>query len=94
MTTLSKRELLLQLLELEGDKVGDLGKDENISKAPEKPDTEITITETAVVPLTKPKKQLTEKQLEALKKGQENFLMMNIGMHSGASISKFVILQS
>jgi hypothetical protein len=71
MTTLSKRELLLQLLELEGDKVGDLGKDENISKAPEKPDTEITITETAVVPLTKPKKQLTEKQLEALKKGQE-----------------------
>jgi hypothetical protein len=75
MTSLSKRELLLQLLELEGDKIGDLGKkpDElQISAVKPNSPVEESITESAVeVPLTKPKKKLTEKQLEALKKGQQ-----------------------
>jgi len=68
----SKKELLRQLLELEDD---DLGED----RLPEEPKkTEVLVipdTTNAVLiedePLTKPKKQLTAKQLEALKKGQE-----------------------
>jgi len=72
---LTKRELLLQLLELENNKVGDLGKKEDdlqISAVTSTSPVENSVTENAVeVPLTKPKKKLTEKQLEALKKGQQ-----------------------
>jgi uncharacterized protein (DUF1800 family) len=72
---LSKRELLLQLLELETQNLGNLGKkpDEiHISAAKSDSIVENPITEDVVdVPLTKPKKKLTEKQLEALKKGQQ-----------------------
>jgi hypothetical protein len=75
MTSLSKRELLLQLLELETEKLGDLGKKSeelHISAVKSNSPVEESITEDAVdVPLTKPKKKLTEKQLEALKKGQQ-----------------------
>jgi hypothetical protein len=75
MTTLTKRELLLQLLELEGDKVGDLGQkpeELQISAVKSNVPVETSVAENAVeVPLTKPKKKLTEKQLEALKKGQQ-----------------------
>ena len=75
MTSLSKRELLLQLLELETEKLGDLGKKSEelqISAVKSNAPVEESVTENAVdVPLTKPKKKLTEKQLEALKKGQQ-----------------------
>lgn len=68
----SKKELLRQLLELEDD---DLGEDRI-----EDPIQQVKITETPVTinaveseeeTLTKPKKKLTDKQIEALKKGQE-----------------------
>lgn len=64
MSKPTKKELLRQLLDLEDDNVGDNGKtDENTELNAESiNDKEETIT--------KPKKQLTEKQLEALKKGQ------------------------
>lgn len=76
MATLSKKELLLQLLELENDNVGALGKSEKMSDSLDKSATQNlsdkSITENAVeIPLTKPKKVLTEKQKEALKRGQD-----------------------
>jgi hypothetical protein len=75
MASLTKRELLLQLLELESDKLGNLGKNENelqISAVNTDNPPEKSITENDnEVPLTKPKKKLSEKQLEALKKGQQ-----------------------
>lgn len=73
---LGKKELLLQLLELENGSVGDLGKSEDLSISLDKSATfctsEKSVTEDAVeVPLTKPKKILSEKQKEALKRGQD-----------------------
>jgi hypothetical protein len=67
----SKKELLKQLLELEDDDVGTLGESDAVKK-----DEPIEIKQTIISkeedePLTKPKKVLTEKQLEALKKGQQ-----------------------
>jgi hypothetical protein len=77
MSKLNKKELLRQLLELEDDDVGDIGLSlekmesnndtlpKNIESIDDKED------ETVVASLEKPKKKLTEKQLEALKKGQD-----------------------
>lgn len=67
----SKKELLRQLLELEDD---DLGEDRLPEESKKEPPIEQSETINAVPedePLTKPKKQLTTKQLEALKKGQQ-----------------------
>ena len=72
MATLSKKELLLQLLELENGNIGDLGKTESVPPVPQESESKIPLTENAVeVPLTKPKKVLSEKQKEALKRGQD-----------------------
>jgi hypothetical protein len=69
----SKRELLKQLLQLEDEDIGDVGKSQE-----HKEDKPVEITETIndkdldeEKVVEKPKKKLTEKQLEALKKGQE-----------------------
>ena len=67
----SKKQLLRELLELEQE---DLGED-RLPEESQKP-AEIAVPETINAvqddePLTKPKKQLTAKQLEALKKGQQ-----------------------
>ena len=69
----SRKEMLLELLELESDNLGEVGKlDNSVSNKNEtindkvlEPKEEINDT------ITKPKKQLTQKQLEALKKGQQ-----------------------
>lgn len=72
MATLSKKELLLQLLELENGNIGDLGKTESVPPVPQESESKSPLTENAVeVPLTKPKKVLSEKQKEALKRGQD-----------------------
>jgi hypothetical protein len=64
MSKLSKQELLQQLLELENSIPEDVGKVDEI------PD-EVSESEHDAAPITKPKKKvLTEKQKEALKKGQ------------------------
>jgi hypothetical protein len=67
----SKKELLRQLLELEDEDVGTLGP--SLEKMESNSDEKIINNETedAVEVVEKPKKKLTEKQLEALKKGQE-----------------------
>jgi hypothetical protein len=67
----SKKELLKQLLELEDEDVGDIG--ENMVLKTEEPieNTETINDEEKVASVEKPKKKLTEKQLEALKKGQQ-----------------------
>ena len=69
---LNKKELLKQLLELEDDDVGDVGKKDDVKK--EEPvetiETENDKEEEEKI-VEKPKKKLTEKQLEALKKGQD-----------------------
>jgi hypothetical protein len=71
MSKLNKKELLKQLLELEDDDVGDVGiKDDNKKVEPIKNIESIDDKEEERS-LEKPKKKLTEKQLEALKKGQE-----------------------
>jgi hypothetical protein len=69
----SRKEILLELLELESDNLGDVGK---LNSSESNKDETINAVET--IPneikndsITKPKKQLTEKQLEALKKGQQ-----------------------
>ena len=69
----SKKELLRQLLELEDDDLGDIGEVMQSKKETpiEIPDTINAVQIGEEEPLTKPKKQLTEKQLEALKKGQD-----------------------
>ena len=71
----SRKEILLELLELESQNVGGVG---NLEESTPKdavnsaPVLENSITEDAVnEPITKPKRKLTEKQLEALKKGQQ-----------------------
>lgn len=71
----SRKEILLELLELENEKAGPPGNlEQSEPKHAVKPADEIekSVTENAVnEPITKPKRQLTEKQLEALKRGQE-----------------------
>jgi len=64
MSKPTKKELLRQLLDLEDDNLGDIGETPIIAE--EKTESIIDKDEE----ITKPKKQLTEKQLEALKKGQ------------------------
>ena len=72
MSKLGKKELLRQLLELEKDDVGDVGeKDDNKLLKDVKKDETINDEEEERVMVEKPKKKLTEKQLEALRKGQE-----------------------
>jgi hypothetical protein len=64
MSKLTKKELLQQLLHLEDDNLGEVGKqDDSIEEKVETIDDKEQIT--------KPKKKLTEKQLEALRKGQQ-----------------------
>lgn len=72
----SRKEILLELLELEGQKDRSLGESEEPAQiAEQKSVSSETVSETkreySDTPLTKPKKALTEKQLEALKRGQE-----------------------
>ena len=70
MSKLNKKELLKQLLELEDEDVGDIG-EKMVSKTEEPIENTETINdEEKVASVEKPKKKLTEKQLEALKKGQ------------------------
>jgi hypothetical protein len=69
----SRKEMLLELLELESDNLGDVGKTSQMDRdiidcINEVPDEKV---ETKNDCITKPKKKLTEKQLEALKKGQQ-----------------------
>jgi hypothetical protein len=67
----SKKQLLLELLELEDENLGDVGiKDDNKKVEPIETNDSIDDAEEEKT-LEKPKKKLTEKQLEALKKGQE-----------------------
>ena len=65
----TKKELLQQLLDLEDDNLGEVGKDTETEVA--KPETIIAKETDEEEVITKPKKKLTEKQLEALKKGQQ-----------------------
>lgn len=71
----SRKEILLELLELENEKAGPPGNlEENVEKDAVNPIEGVkkSVTENAVSEsITKPKRQLTEKQLEALKRGQE-----------------------
>ena len=71
MSKLNKKELLKQLLELEDDDVGTLGNNDDVKKIePIENNESIDDAEEETI-VEKPKKKLTEKQLEALKKGQE-----------------------
>ncbi|MFZ4799159.1 MAG: hypothetical protein ACOYMA_16785 [Bacteroidia bacterium] len=63
----TKKELLQQLLDLEDEKVGDVGKEDDTQVLQEHKE-EVEVNDESIV---KPKKKLTEKQLEALKKGQQ-----------------------
>ena len=67
----SKKQLLRELLELEQDDLGDsrLPDESKIEPTIEQPETINAVQDDE--PLTKPKKQLTQKQLDALKKGQQ-----------------------
>lgn len=70
----SRKEILLELLQLEGEDLGNIGKTNVTIEEPKEENNE-TINEVKEeqkkTSLTKPKKQLSEKQLETLKKGQE-----------------------
>lgn len=71
MSKLTKKDLIRQLLELEDNDLGDVGNQQE-----HKEETPIEKNETIndaknEESITRPKKKLTEKQLEALKKGQE-----------------------
>jgi hypothetical protein len=70
----SRKQILLELLELESENLGEVGKSDekptdavNSSQVQSPPVTEDAVEE----PITKPKKKLTEKQLEVLRKGQQ-----------------------
>ena len=69
----SRKEMLLELLELESDNLGDVGKTSQMDR--DIIDCINAVPDEKIEPkndcITKPKKQLTEKQLEALKKGQQ-----------------------
>lgn len=67
MSKPTKKELLQQLLDLEDEKVGDVGKPDDTQVLQEHKE-EVEVNDESIV---KPKKKLTEKQLEALKKGQQ-----------------------
>lgn len=67
----SKKELILQLLELEGDDLGDIGEASPLHKSDDKEETKKSDCINDNESITRPKKQLTEKQMEALKKGQQ-----------------------
>ena len=67
----SKKELLLELLSLEDDNLGEVGKDPLPDKPASLPEPKITESINDNESITKPKKQLSEKQLEALKRGQQ-----------------------
>lgn len=67
----SRKEILLELLELENEKVGGVGDLVEKPAVSEVEEVKNSVTENAVESITKPKKPLTEKQLEALRKGQE-----------------------
>jgi hypothetical protein len=70
----TKHQLLLQLLEYETDTLGSVGSvpvTENDSADENSVTIDAVKSEEVKLPVTRPKKQLTEKQLEALKKGQE-----------------------
>ena len=67
MSKPTKKELLQQLLDLEDEKVGDVGKQDDTQVLQEHKE-EVEVNDESIV---KPKKKLTEKQLEALKKGQQ-----------------------
>jgi len=64
MSKPTKKELLQQLLDLEDNNLGEVGKTDE-----EKEEKIETIDDKEQI--TKPKKKLTEKQLEALRKGQQ-----------------------
>jgi len=67
----SKKQLLLELLQLEDEDVGTVEKI-MVTKTEEPiEETESINDEKIVTSVEKPKKKLTEKQLEALKKGQD-----------------------
>jgi hypothetical protein len=71
----SKKQLLLELLALESDNLGDVGEEKKEpvslekSATPAEPEINDSINDNEGI--TKPKKQLTEKQKEALKRGQQ-----------------------
>lgn len=67
----SKRQLLQELLELENQDLGDVEEPVKIDAVKKDAPILINDCEDDNTPITKPKKQLTEKQLEALKKGQQ-----------------------
>lgn len=77
----SKRELLQELLQMEDDDLGDLGTALQNPQVKKINTNKNSITINAAInaanesdndtPITKPKRQLTEKQLDALKKGQQ-----------------------
>ena len=76
-TSKSRKQILLELLQLEGEDLGNLGSSlekmetKNIKQNEENNSINDNVCSTLQSGLTKPKKQLTEKQLESLKKGQE-----------------------
>jgi len=66
-----RKQILLELLQLEGEDLGDLGKTDYTGEE-KKVEESVTINAAEEkTPLTKPKKQLSAKQIETLKKGQE-----------------------
>jgi len=62
----SKKDLLLELLQLENENVGSVGNEEKTDAVNE----ELPEEKVESIQAVKPKKVLTEKQMEALKKGQ------------------------
>jgi hypothetical protein len=68
----SRKQILMELLELESENLGGVGKEPSNDAVKDPPTLVPPVTEDAVEePITKPKKKLTEKQLEVLKKGQQ-----------------------
>lgn len=73
MSKFTKKELIRQLLQLEDEDLGDIGNVDSLKK--EEPDKIVETIDAVEIEeekaVEKPKKKLTEKQLEVLKKGQE-----------------------
>lgn len=70
----SRKQILQELLDLENSKTGDLGersKSENDAAENEKAEAKNDTEDAHSEPITKPKKKLTAKQLETLKRGQQ-----------------------
>lgn len=70
-TAKSKKQLLLELLELDDEPLGDIGESKQLHKDEAQKETPKLDCIDGNDSITKPKKQLTEKQLEALRKGQQ-----------------------